>query len=436
MAYKMEGSVESYSDELSLFYIPPTNVTYEKIQWVEYRPKAPLTDGGGQIDFIIPPSGPQYIDLKRTLLNVKFKVVKSDGTNIDLQDKVAPVNLTLHSMFKEVQLFMQQKLVSSSNQSYPFKSYLETILDYGSDAKQSWLQSQGYFKDTAGQMDETDPLTGGNHGLSERFRRIVPDLGNQVCDLEGTLMLDLCQQTRPIINGVELHFKLFPTDNSFILSSAENGYKLLITEAVMKVCKLTPSPQVIVSHAEMINQTPAKYPYMKTEIKTATFTPGQYSIALTDVFLGKIPSILIIGLVASEAYRGNYKKNPFNFHHYFANSIRVSIDDQTIDGKPLQPNYSSNQGNYVEAYHSLFTSLSSLDKNEGNGITLKDYNQGYTLYSFNLIQSEAHQLPLIKLGNLKVEIGFKKELPESVTAILYGKFPSLLEISQTRSISL
>ena len=436
MSFKIEGSAETYSDELSLFHLPPTNVTYEKVQWIDYSPSTPLTDGGS-IDFIIPSSGAQYIDLKRTLLNVKFKILKKDGTNIDLQDKVAPINLTLHSLFKDVQLFMQQRLVTSSQENYAYKAYLETVLDYGKEAKQSWLQCQGYYKDTAGSMDETNPLTGGNSGLGERFGRVVPPLGNHVCDLEGPLMLDLCQQAKPLINGIDLQFRLFPSDKTFVLTAEEEGYRLVITDMVMKVCKLTPSPSVIVSHAEMINYTPAKYPYMKTDIKTFTFTPGRYSIAVTDVFQGKIPSTLIIALVASEAYRGSYKRNPFNFFHYFTNSIKVSVDDMPIRGNPLLTNFEENQGgNFVDAFQSLFSSVNALSRNVGNDIQLKDFGQGYSIFAFDLIHVEPNQLPLIKNGNLKVEIGFKKQLTEGVTAILYGKFPSLLEITEARTINL
>ena len=42
--------------------------------------------------------------------------------------------------------------------TYAYRSYIETLLNYDVSAKQSQFSSALYYKDTAGQMDETGAL--------------------------------------------------------------------------------------------------------------------------------------------------------------------------------------------------------------------------------------------------------------------------------------
>ena len=50
----------------------------------------------------------QYIDLTRSHLCVQAKLLKDDDTNPAKADFVAPVNLTLHGLFKQVDVQIQQ----------------------------------------------------------------------------------------------------------------------------------------------------------------------------------------------------------------------------------------------------------------------------------------------------------------------------------------
>ena len=51
------------------------------------------------------------------------------------------------------------------------------------------------------------------------------------------------------------------------------------------------------------------YPYLRTEIKTTSITSGQYSLSADDIFQLLVPNKLIVGLVSSAAYMGDYSKS-------------------------------------------------------------------------------------------------------------------------------
>jgi hypothetical protein len=49
----------------------------------------------------------------------------------------------MHSLFSDVSVSLNEKLVSPSTSLYPDRAYIETLLSYGSAAKESQLTVQG-----------------------------------------------------------------------------------------------------------------------------------------------------------------------------------------------------------------------------------------------------------------------------------------------------
>jgi hypothetical protein len=59
----------------------------------------------------------------------------------------------------------------------------------------------------------------------------------------------------------------------------------------------------------------------------------------SNQFQGNVRSQLIVGLVSSEVFSGNYKKSPFNFQPFDCNVLALYVDVQSYPAKPLQPNF-------------------------------------------------------------------------------------------------
>ena len=81
---------------------------------------------GGPITFLSPGTE-DYVDLSKTILVVRAKVTKADGTDLDADEKVGIVNNFLHSLFKQVDVFLKQKQVTEAMRTYAYRAYLETL---------------------------------------------------------------------------------------------------------------------------------------------------------------------------------------------------------------------------------------------------------------------------------------------------------------------
>ena len=113
MAFVHHESQECTKSELDLFTIPATQTSITKGQWIEYHPLSNITDTG-PIEFNISGTGEEYLDLAKTQLFVKAKITKANGDNLDPNTQVGPVNLFLHSLFSQVDVSLNERLISPS----------------------------------------------------------------------------------------------------------------------------------------------------------------------------------------------------------------------------------------------------------------------------------------------------------------------------------
>ncbi|KFM62900.1 hypothetical protein X975_04584, partial [Stegodyphus mimosarum] len=141
--------------ELDLFSLPPTQTVIEKGQWVEFHPLANVSEGS-PVEFNVSGSGDDYLDLSQTQLYVKVIILKNDVKPITAESKVGPVNRFLHSIFSQVDISLNEKLVFTSNNTYPYRAMIEKLLNHGLDTKTSQLSSELFFKDTGEHMNVFD----------------------------------------------------------------------------------------------------------------------------------------------------------------------------------------------------------------------------------------------------------------------------------------
>ena len=178
--------------------------------------------------------------MAKTQLFVKTKITKANGTALDPNTQVGPVNLILHSLFSQVDVSLNERLISPSTNTYPYRAMIETLLNYGEDAKSSLLSIAMFYKDTPGSMDVVNPVADdadANMGLKARYTFTKE---SNTVDIMGPIHSDIFFQDRLILNGDKLRLKLKRAKNSFCLvsSAAAPNFKVVITEAILYVRKV------------------------------------------------------------------------------------------------------------------------------------------------------------------------------------------------------
>ena len=100
-----------------------------------------------------------YIISTSTEFYLKVNVVANNANTAwistvgERQIPAFPVNNFLHSMFQDIVVTFNNTIVEQCQAMYPYRAYLEDLLNYDSESKNTFLQQQCFVKDEAGQFD-------------------------------------------------------------------------------------------------------------------------------------------------------------------------------------------------------------------------------------------------------------------------------------------
>jgi hypothetical protein len=120
----------------------------------------PLTNpsGGGPIEFFIPGSSDEYIDLNDTMLYLRGKVHKEDKTNLTAGALIAFSNVPLASLFSDVSVVINDRQVEGGNHMYPYKTYMSYLLRFNKEVIDTHVRGTGFYKDEFGKMEATNQI--------------------------------------------------------------------------------------------------------------------------------------------------------------------------------------------------------------------------------------------------------------------------------------
>lgn len=84
------------------------------------------------------------------------KFTKDDGSNLTGDDSTStPVNNILHSLFTEIDVSLNGKIITPGTDTYPYKAYFAKLLSYQPRTLETQIKACSlWVKDTAGHMDD------------------------------------------------------------------------------------------------------------------------------------------------------------------------------------------------------------------------------------------------------------------------------------------
>ena len=140
--------VEASHSSLEIFERPPVlntfNTSFEQRIGSVYAPNGPTLEfevGGDRFNFI---------DLQNIYLEVKCRILRPNGDKLEYDagnaaatDAPFFVNNTLHSLFSECSITAND-IKTSYNGNYAQKAFIETEFSHNKEAKDTWLNCQGY----------------------------------------------------------------------------------------------------------------------------------------------------------------------------------------------------------------------------------------------------------------------------------------------------
>ena len=143
------NSAESTTSQLDLFSVPPSQTSLEEESFTEYHLVSVLTSTGF-IEFMISAENFNYIDLANSFLYVRASVTTAAGTDLAKNVDIAPKCNFLHTLWIQVDVYLNGLLVTQSNNNYPYRAYIKNLLSFGQEAKKSQFSALLWHRNTSG----------------------------------------------------------------------------------------------------------------------------------------------------------------------------------------------------------------------------------------------------------------------------------------------
>ena len=488
MSYVHPFSKRCDKSEIDLFSVPPTQQSLERGRWIDYAPLSSVENPDSAITYLIAGTD-EYIDLSKTILTVTGKITAEGGATLTggNQTSVAPVNNFLHSLFKQVDVYLNGKQVTPAMSTYAYRAYIETLLNYDVSAKKSQFTSALYYKDTATKMDEAGSLPGsspktinnisgvtsagdggqailakeevkvteagsGNQGFAKRSKFIRN--GKQFV-LSGPIFADIFMNDRLLLNMVDIKVVLNRSSPKFCLMDLSGSAtpqvkpEVKLTDVILKIRKVKADQAVSDGIERMLKQTPALYPVRRVECKILTVPENLPTTRQDNIFSGIIPKTFVVGFVAVDAASGVYTKNPYNFAHFGVTSLSLTANGEEIPFKQLTLKYPKDPDGKIdttagedaeldfdEAYNTLFSGTGKIYSNAGLDIDRDDYPGGYALYAFDLTPDMCKTslyFNTVQRGSLSLALTFSKATDHPLAMVCYGDFENVIRVDSERN---
>ena len=132
--------------ELELFDIPHTQLAiesnlYSRISSLQASNKSSLAP----IEFLINSSSEYFLDPSNILLYAKLTIKDRDNKPIEDDHEIHFENNILHTIFSDVEIFLNDTKISTGGGNYAYRSFFENLLSFSNEEKLSKLIAEGFY---------------------------------------------------------------------------------------------------------------------------------------------------------------------------------------------------------------------------------------------------------------------------------------------------
>jgi len=157
-------------------------------------------------------------------------------------------------------------------------------------------------------------------------------------------------------------------------------YYILSIESISIRVRRVNLTSTLLSLEQALQTLPAKYPIMRSTVRTTQLLPGQTHLSNYVVYNGQLPRLAIVTTVASTAFEGKFSQNPFNF-----SSEDCIFAQMEANGRVVPANGYNPKDYQIDPYLNLLKAVNKLYSDSRCGLELDDF------------ESEVHQILVFDL---------------------------------------
>jgi hypothetical protein len=430
-AYPSSGLV--YSSALELESIPSTDVGILGSEWVSFHPQTSVREQNSDLTFVYNPSTLHYVQPNSVYVYMRCQIQKKDGSKLTATDMAAPCFNFAAGLFSSCDVYLNNTLVSRSNNLYPYSVHLQNLVSTTAAYKSSVLaNTQMFMEDTSSSSNDAE-----NDGFKYRFA---------LANLSKTFEIALrpqqnvfeCNRFLPPNVGFRLIFRRSLPQFCLVgeeISSNKDGscpFRVYIDQAVLFIKRHVILPDIQQRHMAILNSGQRlNFPLNNNIMKAFTIPPNTTSVLSQTLFDSNIPNTLIMTFVKTSSVSGTLEQSPFLLQPLGVTYVQIKTDGDINTSQEVTIDENSNT--LLQGITSIC--MSNMTPPSGSGITFRNQNPQYK-YKLNFClvfdlaaSSNSNTYSLPRRGSVKTEIRLT-ENSDSITCIVLGKFDALLQIGK------
>ena len=396
--------------QLQLINGPSTQNAIQGCRWVNIFPLTEVNKQLNPFEFEIKPTENQeMIDLSTACMQIQVNVEKKTRSGKVLG---APM-LLMQCLFREVNVFINDTLVETSNHMHAHKAYLKAALFTSRQFKNEKLVASGFD---------------GDFSCVNEYGQKIPDTVDSLT-LTGPLLLDVFDLRRFLAANVKIRIQFIPAPTSYVFWYDKlDTYSHSLSNPKLWICRVKPYPDVLEAIDRGLREKgEAIYPLNKFDMHTLLI-PKDTVMSVRDLLIhGSLPKIILVGFITNDAFNGSKNSLVTYYKDLKPQTITLYKDGMVFPYSITDIDFGST--GYKRAFYDL---CRALPKEIDHGLSPSVTDQGLSLVGFNLNEfTKYHQAVFEpRVQNLRLEIQFKSATTSNINAVILMVRDATLKIDK------
>ena len=287
--------------------------------------------------------------MRQTSLALKLKLVKGCGYESDSTKEVKKehkeeakaeeeetaeeepvplvthVNNILHSIFCNVEVYINNQQIYNSNGLYVHKSYISNNFKVAMSEYKGVSHCEEYdyeeFPDAIMEAPLSEP------SFTRRMKMLSRPYGLM---LYGKLEFDFFSISELLYPNIKIRLRLIRARPNFYMISDKPNVSLGIVDCSLYTRRIALKGDHHKKRLDMLAYTPVEFNYLETLAKTFIIPARQNQFIQENIFNNAPIRGIAIAMNTSSAFTGSYTEKPFWYQQFELRQIRILRGDQPI----------------------------------------------------------------------------------------------------------
>ena len=386
------------------------------------KPRQIIDNNTNEFAFELPSMGNHLLNLNSVFINVKGKLKKENGDNLDDADQVALSNFGLISLFSKSIITCGMNQCKIVYDDLPY-IYHRNLID--SEKKTSSnFHNIGYFPDWGVKLP-----TDASKFTQYEAKKALTEKSKSVSFM-GKFNSGFFNMDSYMFKNVPIIIELYRSNPDFYLhTTSKTNYKFVIEDIFLTVDVITPNPTVSQALEDTLESQKGKISFPHIFLKRFHLPDNSESVVVNNAFEGVLPRRVSLMILSQGQYLGTKATDPHTLSIDKYKNITLKTNDREFCELDVKKHQLLTFQNFIRSSQCGYDSIVDFD--------LFKYSESVITFDFNFLCNDADLCvnePRSN-GRISLEIQFNDPLGSAHMLLIFCHSFASIEIDSNKNVA-